>query len=493
MAGERILIVDDTPVNLKLTRILLVNEGYTVRTAGSAEEALELLPSYRPRLILADIQLPGMDGLEMTRKVKGDPLTSKVMVIALTAFAMTGDEARALEAGCEGYITKPIDTRTLGSQIREQLAQYSGREPGGDTAGPLEEMLPALELQGLRHRFLEEGQQKARQLLLDLDGLFNAADAARAVHQWVGTGGLLGYPSLSRGAREVETLLRERPLDAAQVRESLTNLLLVFDSPQEVIEAQVPEDILQALSGRRVALAGLPASETKRLGIALEHARARAVFLDSNHADALGQLEGCDLAAVYIQPGGARTPWTDPAAPISVPVVFVGNREEILGLDPCVQVLAADFLMDAWQPEEAMVRMGAAIARHRPTAAPVAAGPIRVLVADGEGGTIEKVWAALRHSGVEVHFATEGMRALDIIRSLRPQAAILGAAMRGLDGYALLDAVRAESLPVRVLLLAARGHESEVFRALELGAGDYVVTPFSPLELVGRLKRLLAK
>jgi hypothetical protein len=93
-------------------------------------------------------------------------------------------------------------------------------------------------------------------LLLDLDGLFNAADAARAVHQWVGTGGLLGYPSLSRGAREVETLLRERPLDAAQVRESLTNLLLVFDSPQEVIEAQVPEDILQALSGRRVALAG---------------------------------------------------------------------------------------------------------------------------------------------------------------------------------------------------------------------------------------------
>src|SRR6266498_598398 len=122
MAGERILIVDDTPVNLKLTRILLVNEGYTVNTAGSAEEALEVLHSYQPRLILADIQLPGMDGLEMTRRIKQDPRTHDIIVIALTAFAMMGDESKAQEAGCEGYITKPIDTRTLGSRIRELLA-----------------------------------------------------------------------------------------------------------------------------------------------------------------------------------------------------------------------------------------------------------------------------------------------------------------------------------------------------------------------------------
>ena len=77
MAGERILIVDDNAVNLKLTRILLVNEGYTVRTAGSAEEALEILETYPARLILADIQLPGMDGLEMTRRIKRDSRTTR--------------------------------------------------------------------------------------------------------------------------------------------------------------------------------------------------------------------------------------------------------------------------------------------------------------------------------------------------------------------------------------------------------------------------------
>ena len=75
MAGEPILIVDDTPVNLKLTRILLVNEGYKVLTANSAEEALELLRSYHPFLVLADIQLPGIDGLELTRRIKRNEAT----------------------------------------------------------------------------------------------------------------------------------------------------------------------------------------------------------------------------------------------------------------------------------------------------------------------------------------------------------------------------------------------------------------------------------
>src|SRR6202158_2979569 len=106
MGAEPILIVDDTPVNLKLTRILLVNEGYHVQTAASAEEALELLGGgYIPDLILADIQLRGMDGLEMTRRIKCDPRTRDITVVALTAFAMKGDEQKALAAGCDGYIT----------------------------------------------------------------------------------------------------------------------------------------------------------------------------------------------------------------------------------------------------------------------------------------------------------------------------------------------------------------------------------------------------
>src|ERR1035437_8734505 len=166
MAGEPILIVDDTPVNLKLTRILLVNEGYTVLTAASAEEALEVLRSYRPRLILADIQLPGMDGLEMTRLIKQDERTRDSAVGALTAFARKGDEQKAMEAGCDGYITKPIDTRTLGERIRQLLALRGEPETPVALAPSERETIEAAEMQARRRRFLQEGRERRRRLLV---------------------------------------------------------------------------------------------------------------------------------------------------------------------------------------------------------------------------------------------------------------------------------------------------------------------------------------
>ncbi len=105
-------------------------------TAASAEEALELLQSYHPRLILADIQLPGIDGLEMTRRIKKDERTRDIAVVALTAFAMKGDEQKAIDAGCDGYITKPIDTRTLGGRIRQLLVRRDSRGPRRRTCLP---------------------------------------------------------------------------------------------------------------------------------------------------------------------------------------------------------------------------------------------------------------------------------------------------------------------------------------------------------------------
>ena len=121
MPGEPILIVDDNPVNLKLARVLLASEGYSVRTASDAEEALDILRSFYPRLILMDIQLPGMDGLELTKRLKANPETRDILILALTAYAMKGDDKKMLDAGCDGYISKPVDTRTLPGVIAEHL------------------------------------------------------------------------------------------------------------------------------------------------------------------------------------------------------------------------------------------------------------------------------------------------------------------------------------------------------------------------------------
>jgi CheY-like chemotaxis protein len=122
--GEPILIVDDNPQNLKLARVLLAGEGYQVRTAADAEEALAVLESFEPKLILMDIQLPGIDGLELTRRLKADPDRRHIAIVALTAYAMKGDQDKALAAGCDGYVSKPIDTHALPRLIAEVLARH---------------------------------------------------------------------------------------------------------------------------------------------------------------------------------------------------------------------------------------------------------------------------------------------------------------------------------------------------------------------------------
>jgi CheY-like chemotaxis protein len=122
MAGESILIVDDNAINLKLLRLTLKVEGYDVQTAVDAEQALAVLAVFRPRLVLMDLQLPGMDGLDLTRRLKADPATRDAVIVAVTAYAMKGDEQRALDAGCDGYVTKPIDTRTLADTVARFLA-----------------------------------------------------------------------------------------------------------------------------------------------------------------------------------------------------------------------------------------------------------------------------------------------------------------------------------------------------------------------------------
>ncbi len=121
MAGKPVLIVEDNPINLKLVHVLLTKEGYTVKVATDAEEALCMLKDYHPALILMDIQLPGMNGLQLTQMLKQNPQTQDIIIIALTAYAMKGDEEKLLDAGCDGYIAKPIDIHNLIQIVKKHL------------------------------------------------------------------------------------------------------------------------------------------------------------------------------------------------------------------------------------------------------------------------------------------------------------------------------------------------------------------------------------
>ena len=117
-----ILVVDDSAANARLLRVLLEREGYEVQTAEHAEDALRVLSKFKPRLILMDIQLPGMDGLELTRRLRNDVTTKDIVILALTASAARDDEEKALAAGCDGSVAKPIDVSSLPRVIAARLA-----------------------------------------------------------------------------------------------------------------------------------------------------------------------------------------------------------------------------------------------------------------------------------------------------------------------------------------------------------------------------------
>lgn len=120
-----ILVVDDNPINLKLVSDLLAFEGYRVLRAEDGEQAAASVEAEAPDLIMLDVDLPGIDGLTLTKRLKSDVRTGDIIIVALTAFAMKADRQRAMAAGCDAYVTKPIDTRGLPGQVA-QLLQRRG-------------------------------------------------------------------------------------------------------------------------------------------------------------------------------------------------------------------------------------------------------------------------------------------------------------------------------------------------------------------------------
>jgi two-component system, cell cycle response regulator DivK len=123
-----VMVVEDNPANLRLLSMLLGKAGYSVCSANNAEEGIERIRALKPALILMDMQLPGMDGIAATKAMKADPQIRAIPVVAITAFAMKGDEQRMRAAGCDGYITKPIRYREFLVEVGRQIKHKGDRQ-----------------------------------------------------------------------------------------------------------------------------------------------------------------------------------------------------------------------------------------------------------------------------------------------------------------------------------------------------------------------------
>jgi two-component system cell cycle response regulator DivK len=120
--SKRILVIEDQEDNRRIVRDLLTSVGYDLIEAVTGEQGVTLAETQRPDLILMDIQLPGLDGYEATRRIKANPALRHIPIIVVTSYALSGDEAKAREAGCDGYVAKPFSPRVLLAKIREHLS-----------------------------------------------------------------------------------------------------------------------------------------------------------------------------------------------------------------------------------------------------------------------------------------------------------------------------------------------------------------------------------
>jgi len=496
MPGASILVVDDSRVSLKLMRLLLTLEGFQVRTSERAEEALEMLDSFRPALVLTDIQMPGMDGLEMTRRIKGDRRTSGIKVAALTASTSKLDNQRAIEAGCEDCISKPVDTSTLASRLRELLGEEPPARPEMEAPQPNS---PAPDVKTLRLRFLRQGANLSREFLESLDARPDPARMAGQLREWAGSGETLEFPAIAELAKCGEQLLAQSPLRTEPLRECLTDLHLTFVELLHGEDPPAPDYFLQALRGKRIALVGLPAERCDAICAALAGVEARPRLFSLADELESQSIRECDFTVLHVEPGMDAERLSAMAAGAGAGQLLLGGeRADLMNLAPGMQTAAADYL-GAWEPEEVLMRL--ALAGTRVTSRPVVQGPKarlrsgvaspNVLLADDDPIVLALLRSILRNYGMQCQTAENGQEALRIVRETNPHVAVLDVRMPELDGYEVLTAIRADRLPTLVVMLSVQQQEADILKGFQLGADDYLIKPFSPLELVARVKRLL--
>lgn len=216
MAGERVLVVEDNLMNMELAMALLEEAGCAALEAGTAELGIEMAKSERPALILMDVSLPGMDGLTAVKILKADAETRGIPIIVMTAHAMSGDEAKAMDAGCDGYLTKPINTRQFIQVVSEFLAAAKAEAPASTAVAEASDSVAA-------SIWIMDGEDAGREFLSGLlmslgykvEAMRSGADALARV-QKAGPAGLpdtviIGVTAAGTDGFQVTRALRQEP------------------------------------------------------------------------------------------------------------------------------------------------------------------------------------------------------------------------------------------------------------------------------------------
>lgn len=490
MRSALILMVEDHPMQSKLATFLLEEAGHTVQTAESAEKAIELLRWFQPDLILMDLQLPGKDGLELTRELRLNPILGATPIIALTAYTDPVDLAQAREAGCNGEISKPMDTTTFAHQVREFLGgkAHVGADASCDSGDLLTEV---------RNNFLGEGLEQCKAILKELrtDPAGAIEGLRRVLHRWAGVAGTLGFPGISSQARKMEALLSPANLEYGELRKAVETARRRFSAAAR-IKPGFPSELIHGLKNVRIGLVDFPESEAERI---------RSAARNVNVPFAIEQMQGFSIEsqilydALIVNDCALSAQVSLPRPQCSVPAVFVGSRSSLLSFSK-LPARANDFVIAPWEAEEVLVRVSrllASVVPPLPTGDPthMRERRSRVLIADDDPAIVSIVSEVLQQAAMDCDLARSGKHALEMVHRRPPDAIVLDVNMRDLDGFEVLKKLRSNSVTkeIPVLLLTARRDETDITLGLSSGANDYVVKPFNPLELARRVNKMISE
>jgi two-component system, cell cycle response regulator DivK len=490
--NKSILIVEDDPMSLQLVRVLLADEGYDLQAAVNADEALNVLATFRPGLILTDIQLPGKSGLDLTRELRAKPEMNGASIVALTAYGGTDDEQNCLNAGCDGYILKPIDTSTFPATVRSYIDKKSLAVP--KVQGDIRDLL-----RGMRNTFITESLAELTELL---SGEVQADKNRlhRALHRWAGIAGTLGMPSVTDQARKTEEFVGSAgELDVSAVKEGLEELqrLITTTAAAPAFELTLPREIVKTLSGKRIALAGFSEPEARRIAQVLDRVESFTLVIEAPPAGlSTAMVERFDIVILNLGDAGGATCQKNTSPGLNKPVLLVGSRDRISDSVVSIETSARDFLTTPWDSEELLVRCCKLLSPDLiHTSPPERQGPAQVVIADDDPAIGALLTATLRRTGAECRLARSGAETLALVRKLVPDALILDVNMPGMDGFEVLTNLRADNLTARlpVVLLTARQQEADVLKGFSCGASDYITKPFNPMEVTARIARYLPR
>jgi DNA-binding response OmpR family regulator len=437
-----------------------------------------------------------MDGLSMVRRIKQDPLTKKTSVIALTGCTGAEDRKEALEAGCDDYLLKPIDTRAFPSLIQAHLARV-GEEVAAAPAsaqftnGDLPSWAAGLCGQLVREGFIQTQEMLAQGVAAVHDELLRSAQV------WAGLASTLGYPAIGILARRlVEVLGRRDGARAVEVERLLRGLATAFaQAPIPGAAAKpncpLPEFLLQDLSGKKVAAVGFEDGDIERVSTLLERQGAEVVNGEA--------YPTCDLAVAAAGAKATQKLLEESNGSGRKPVLLLGPAAVSQHPEVFLHPGVLDFAAEPWTDEELLARacrlLKSAAAPLSSDPSPDRGTPVKVVIADDDPTTLTLLRATLQNYGVDCRVAGDGEQALRLIKADPPDVAVLDVMMPNLDGFEVLAAIRQDRAlqRVRVMLLTALQQEADVIRGFGLGADDYITKPFSPVEIAARLKRLVRK